>query len=103
MLRIAIQSKGRLNEESLTLLQDIGIEVDVPKRKLVSRSQTFPIEALYLRDDDIPRVVAAGVVAGVVAGVMAGVIIRADTASRSRAGGGGRGSLFPRFHSRGIF
>ena len=60
MLRIAIQSKGRLNEESLTLLQDIGIEVDAPKRKLLSRSQTFPIEALYLRDDDIPRVVAGG-------------------------------------------
>jgi ATP phosphoribosyltransferase len=60
MLRIAIQSKGRLNEESLALLQDIGIEVDVPKRKLVSKSQTFPIEALYLRDDDIPHVVAGG-------------------------------------------
>ena len=58
MLRIAIQSKGRLNEESLSLLQSIGIEVDAPKRKLVSKSQTFPIEALYLRDDDIPHVVA---------------------------------------------
>lgn len=51
MLRIAIQSKGRLNEESLSLLQNIGIEVDAPKRKLLSKSQTFPIEALYLRDD----------------------------------------------------
>ena len=60
MLRIAIQSKGRLNEESLSLLQSIGIEVDAPKRKLVSKSQTFPIEALYLRDDDIPHVVAGG-------------------------------------------
>ena len=60
MIRIAIQSKGRLNEESLSLLQSIGIEVDSPKRKLVSRSQTFPIEALYLRDDDIPGVVAGG-------------------------------------------
>ena len=60
MLRIAIQSKGRLNEESLTLLQNIGIEVDAPKRKLLSKSQTFPIEALYLRDDDIPQVVAGG-------------------------------------------
>ena len=60
MLRIAIQSKGRLNEESLALLQSIGIEVDAPKRKLVSKSQTFPIEALYLRDDDIPHVVAGG-------------------------------------------
>ena len=60
MLRIAIQAKGRLNEESLSLLQSIGIEVDAPKRKLVSRSSTFPIEALYLRDDDIPQVVSGG-------------------------------------------
>ena len=60
MLRIAIQSKGRLNEESLSLLQSIGIEVDAPKRKLLSKSQTFPIEALYLRDDDIPHVVESG-------------------------------------------
>ena len=60
MIRIAIQSKGRLNEESLSLLQSIGIEVDAPKRKLLSKSQTFPIEALYLRDDDIPQVVAGG-------------------------------------------
>lgn len=54
MLRIAIQSKGRLNEESLALLRDIGIDVDVPKRKLLSKSQSFPLEALYLRDDDSP-------------------------------------------------
>lgn len=60
MLRIAIQSKGRLNEESLSLLKSIGIEIDAPKRKLVSRSQTFPIEALYLRDDDIPHVIERG-------------------------------------------
>ena len=64
MLRIAIQSKGRLNEESLSLLGNIGIEVDAPKRKLLSRSQTFPIEALYLRDDDIPQVVAGGTANG---------------------------------------
>ena len=60
MIRIAIQSKGRLNEESLSLLRNIGIEVDAPKRKLLSKSQTFPIEALYLRDDDIAHVVAGG-------------------------------------------
>lgn len=60
MIRIAIQSKGRLNEDSLALLRDIGIDVDAPKRKLVSRSQNFPLEALYLRDDDIPQVVAGG-------------------------------------------
>ena len=60
IIRIAIQSKGRLNEDSLALLRDIGIDVDAPKRKLVSRSQNFPLEALYLRDDDIPQVVAGG-------------------------------------------
>ena len=63
MIRIAIQSKGRLNEESLALLGSIGIDVDTPKRKLLSRSQNFPIEALYLRDDDIPQVVAGGTAA----------------------------------------
>ena len=60
MIRIALQSKGRLNEESLALLSSIGIDVDTPKRKLLSRSQNFPLEALYLRDDDIPQVVAGG-------------------------------------------
>lgn len=60
MLRIALQSKGRLNEESLELLKGIGIDIDEPKRKFLSKSQNFPIEALYLRDDDIPQVVANG-------------------------------------------
>ncbi len=60
MIRIAIQAKGRLNEESLALLGSIGIDVDAPKRKLLSRSQNFPIETLYLRDDDIPQVVNGG-------------------------------------------
>lgn len=60
MLRIAIQSKGRLNEESLALLQEIGITVDDSKRKFLSKSANFPLEVLYMRDDDIPQVVAAG-------------------------------------------
>lgn len=54
MLRIAIQAKGRLSEESLTLLREAGIEVDDTKRKFLSRSSNFPAEILYLRDDDIP-------------------------------------------------
>lgn len=60
MLKIALQSKGRLNEESLALLGSIGINVDDPKRKFISRARNFDIEALFLRDDDIPLVVAAG-------------------------------------------
>jgi len=60
MLRIAIQSKGRLNEESLALLTEIGISVDDSKRKFLTKAPNFPIEVLYLRDDDIPQVVANG-------------------------------------------
>lgn len=60
MLRIAIQTKGRLNEQSLGLLREIGIEVDDAKRKFLSKAANFPIEVLYLRDDDIPQVVENG-------------------------------------------
>lgn len=60
MLRIAIQAKGRLNEESLALLREIGIDIDDSKRKFLSRAGNFPVELLYMRDDDIPQIVAAG-------------------------------------------
>lgn len=60
MLRIAIQTKGRLNEQSMELLHEIGIDVDAAKRKFLSQATNFPIEVLYLRDDDIPQVVANG-------------------------------------------
>jgi ATP phosphoribosyltransferase len=60
MLKIALQSKGRLNEESLSLLASIGINVDEPKRKFISKARNFDIETLFLRDDDIPMVVASG-------------------------------------------
>ena len=88
MIRIAIQSKGRLNEESLNLLQSIGIEVDAPKRKLLSKSQTFPIEALYLRDDDIPQVVAGGTATLGIVGLNEVVERGADVAVVSRLGFG---------------
>jgi len=61
MLRIAIQTKGRLNEDSLSLLSDAGIKIDENKRKFLSIASNFPIEVLYLRDDDIPQTVAGGV------------------------------------------
>lgn len=60
MLRIAIQSKGRLNEESTAMLKEIGINIDDSKRKYLSKAANFPVEMLYLRDDDIPGVVANG-------------------------------------------
>lgn len=60
-LRIAIQAKGRLNEESMELLQEAGISIKSSKRQLLSKSPNFPLEVLYLRDDDIPQAVASGV------------------------------------------
>lgn len=61
MLRIAIQAKGRLSEDSLALLKEAGIQVDDTKRKFLSQSRNFPAELLFLRDDDIPQAVALGV------------------------------------------
>ena len=61
MLRIAIQAKGRLSEQSLALLSEAGIDVDDSKRKFLSRSSSFPAEILFLRDDDIPQAVSMGV------------------------------------------
>ena len=60
-LRIAIQTKGRLNEESILLLQETGIKLIDGKRRLISSAKNFPLEVLYLRDDDIPQCVADGV------------------------------------------
>lgn len=60
MIRIAIQSKGRLSEESLALLKEAGIKIDPLKRKFLARAADFPLEVLFLRDDDIPAVVADG-------------------------------------------
>lgn len=60
MIRIAIQTKGRLNEESVALLREIGIKIEEAKRKFLSKSKNFPLEVLYLRDDDIPGVVSRG-------------------------------------------
>ena len=61
MLRIAVQSKGRLNEDTMSLLAEAGIKVSSSKRTLLVQSPNFPVEILYLRDDDIPQSVATGV------------------------------------------
>ena len=61
MLRIAVQSKGRLFEETMALLQEADIKISTSKRILLVQSSNFPIEVLFLRDDDIPQSVAGGV------------------------------------------
>ncbi|GAB3196625.1 ATP phosphoribosyltransferase [Pontibacter aydingkolensis] len=61
MLRIAIQKSGRLSEESLKLIKECGISFINSSLKLKTESTNFPLEILYLRDDDIPGYVADGV------------------------------------------
>jgi ATP phosphoribosyltransferase len=61
MLRIAVQAKGRLYDETMNLLQEAGIKLSQGKRNLLVPSKTFPVELLFLRDDDIPQAVADGV------------------------------------------
>ncbi len=61
MLRIAVQSKGRLFEDTMNLLAEADIKINAGKRTLLVQSSNFPLEVLYLRDDDIPQSVAGGV------------------------------------------
>jgi len=61
MLRIAIQAKGRLYEETMALLTETGIKLESGKRLLLLPARNFPLEVLFLRDDDIPQSVADGV------------------------------------------
>lgn len=61
VLRIAVQSKGRLFEETMELLQEAGIKLNNKKRTLLVPAKGLPIEVLFLRDDDIPQAVATSV------------------------------------------
>ncbi|MCH7398473.1 ATP phosphoribosyltransferase [Belliella sp. DSM 107340] len=61
IIRIAVQKSGRLSEDSLSLIKECGIKFYNGTGKLKSTSTNFPIEFLFLRDDDIPGYVADGV------------------------------------------
>lgn len=61
MLRIAVQSKGRLSEQTMELLAEADIKIGPGKRTLLCKSENFPLEVLFLRDDDIPQTVASGI------------------------------------------
>lgn len=61
MLRIAVQSKGRLYDDTMNLLAEADIKIPQSKRTLLVQATNFPLEVLYLRDDDIPQSVASGV------------------------------------------
>lgn len=61
MLRIAVQSKGRLFDDTMNLLAEADIKLSTSKRTLLTQASNFPVEVLFLRDDDIPQSVASGV------------------------------------------
>jgi ATP phosphoribosyltransferase len=60
-LRIALQKKGRLHDDSMGLMKESGIKFNIGNGRLVAQSTGFPVEALFLRDDDIPQTVFDGV------------------------------------------
>lgn len=61
MLRIAVQKSGRLSEKTMQLINEAGISFSSSTGKLVAAASNFPVELLYLRDDDIPEYVNDGV------------------------------------------
>lgn len=60
-LKIAIQKKGRLNQESIDLLSRCGLKLRYSKNTLLSHAENLPIDVLFVRDDDIPTLVMDGV------------------------------------------
>ena len=61
-LKLAVQKEGRLTEETLEFLRKSGLEFESYKQSLFSTCRNFPLEILYVRDDDIPDYVASGTV-----------------------------------------
>ncbi|WP_282122395.1 ATP phosphoribosyltransferase [Algibacter mikhailovii] len=67
-LRIAVQKSGRLNQDSMKLLKDIGISIDNGKDQLKASAKGFPVEVFYLRNGDIPQYLKDGVVDAAIIG-----------------------------------
>ena len=67
-LKIAVQKSGRLKEDSMKLLKDIGISIDNGKDQLKARASNFPLEVFFLRNGDIPQYIKDGVVDAAIIG-----------------------------------
>ena len=67
-LKIAVQKSGRLNEDSMKILKEIGISVDNGKDQLKASARNFPLEVFYLRNGDIPQYLRDGVVDAAIIG-----------------------------------
>ena len=61
-LRIAIQKKGRLSDDTVKLLKACGVKINLNTQRLIAHSENMPIDILRVRDDDIPGLVMDGVV-----------------------------------------
>ena len=60
-IKIAIQKSGRLNEDSMKILKEAGIEISNSLNQLKAEANNFPLEVFFLRDDDIPQYVEDGI------------------------------------------
>ena len=67
-LKIAVQKSGRLHDDSMSLLKDIGISIDNGKDQLKASANDFPLEVFYLRNGDIPQYLRDGVVVEAIIG-----------------------------------
>ena len=67
-LKIAVQKSGRLKDDSMKLLKDIGISIDNGKDQLKATATNFPVEVFYLRNGDIPQYLKDGVVDAAIIG-----------------------------------
>ena len=67
-LRLVIQKKGRLAQESITLLQRCGLKFRIKDNALLTHVENFPIDLLFVRDDDIPTLVFDGLCDGGIVG-----------------------------------
>lgn len=84
-LRLAIQKSGRLSVDSLDLLARCGIKVKAPKEKLLLHSENFPLDVLFVRDDDIPQLVMDGVCD---LGIVGNNVLQESALERRSAGNG---------------
>ncbi|MCL8006187.1 ATP phosphoribosyltransferase [Gelidibacter japonicus] len=67
-LRIAVQKAGRLHDDSMKILNDVGISIDNGKDQLKASAKNFPLEVFYLRNGDIPQYLRDGVVDAAIIG-----------------------------------
>lgn len=82
-LRLALQKKGRLSQEAISLLQKCGLQFRIKENALLTHVENFPIDLLFVRDDDIPTLVFDGLCDGGIVGenVLFEAVLRAQNAS----------------------